>query len=65
MSYSYVNDISSSESEDDTFDLNTNKLRPYAFEPLVNTDQHSSTEENTGKHNMTYGLLRRSGTTSW
>ena len=62
---SYVNDISSSESEDDTFDLNTNKLRPYALEPLVNTDQQSSTEENTGQHKMTYGLLRRSGTTSW
>ena len=28
----------------------TNKLRPYAVEPLVNTDQQSSTEENTGRH---------------
>ena len=61
----YVNDSSSSESEDDTFDLNPNKLRPDAFEPLVNTDQQSSTVENTGKNEMAYGLLRRSGNTSW
>ena len=51
--------------EEDTFDLSTNKVRSYAFEPLVNTDQQSSTEENTGKHKLAYGLLGRSGTTSW
>ena len=57
MACGYVNDSSSSESEDGTFDLHSNKLRPYAFEPLVNTDQQSSTEENTGKYKMAYGLL--------
>ena len=34
MSCSYINGSSSSESEDDAFDLDTNNLRPYAFEPL-------------------------------
>ena len=57
MSFSYGNDSSSSESEDDAFDLNTNKLPPYAFEPLVNSDQQSPTDENTEKHKMAYGLL--------
>ena len=39
MSDIYMNDNSSSESDDETFNFETNELQPYAFEPLLDTEK--------------------------
>ena len=61
MSDIYMNDNSSSESDDETFNLETNELQPYAFEPLLDTEKQPTITENE----MDRESQRRIGNTAW
>ena len=56
-----MNDNSSSESDDETFNLETNELQPYAFESLLDMEKQPTITENE----MDRESQRRIGNTAW
>ena len=56
-----MNDNSSSESDDETLNLETNELQPYAFEPLLDTEKQPTITENE----MDCESQQQIGNTAW